>query len=154
MCIYIELEDADAAEKELRDLAEFISAYGLESARGRIHWGRAKVEELRGDYEAAIDFYRKNLELNPNEVVMHRDIGRCYRELGQNEKAVESLEKMFRIYPDNPTANYEAALAHHEMGNRAKAMEHLEKALDRWKNADPVYKPAQEARATFAEWNS
>jgi tetratricopeptide (TPR) repeat protein len=109
---------------------------------------------LRGNYETAIDFYRKNLELNPNQVTRHRDIGRCYRKLGQFEKAMASLEQVFRIYPGNPTANYEAALAYHEMGNREKAMERLQKALERWKNADPVYKPASEARATLAEWNS
>lgn len=42
----------------------------------------------------------------------------------------------------------------HEMGDREKALEHLQKALDRWKDADPVYKPASEARATLADWTS
>jgi tetratricopeptide (TPR) repeat protein len=154
MCIHIELEDADAAEKEVNDLETFIDNFQLEAERGWIFYGRGKVEELRGNYDSAIDLYQKNLELNPTLVTRHRDIGRCYRKLGQYEKAVASLENVFRIYPGNPTANYEAALTNHEMGNQQKAMEHLQKALDRWKNADPTYKPASEAQATLASWNS
>jgi tetratricopeptide (TPR) repeat protein len=154
MCIYIELDDADKTEEEVEALEAFIDTYQLESERGSVYWGRGKVAELRGDYEAAIEFYRKNLELNPSRVTMHRAIGRCYRKLGWNEEALASLEKMLKIYPGNPTANYQAALAHRAMGNEQAAMECLQKALDRWKDADPVYKPAREARATLAEWGS
>jgi tetratricopeptide (TPR) repeat protein len=152
MCIYIELEDADNAEKELEAVEAFIDTYQMEGERGWVFWGRANVEEFRGNYETAIEFYQKNLELNPGKTTMHREIGRCYRKLGQNKEALASLEKMLKIYPGNPTANYEAALAHHAMGNEQAAMEHLQKALDRWKNADPTYKPAKEARATLAQW--
>jgi len=152
-CIYIELEDADKAEKALMEFESFIEAYHVESERGWIHWGRAKVAELRGEHETAIELYQKNLDMNPSEITMHREIGRCYRKLDQNEKALESLERLLLIYPGNPTANYEAALAHKALGNQAKAEACLQKALDRWKDADPIYDPAQRARATLAEWS-
>jgi tetratricopeptide (TPR) repeat protein len=154
MLIYIELEDADATEKQVNELETFINAFQLESERGWVHYGRGKVEEFRGNYETAIDFYRKSLELNPTRVVRHTDIGRCYRKLGQYQQAVPSLQRVFEIFPGNPTANYEAALVHHENGDQKKAMAHLKKALDRWKNADATYKPAREARATLADWTS
>jgi tetratricopeptide (TPR) repeat protein len=154
MCVYIELEDADAVEKRVDDLEAFINSFQLETERGWIHYGRGKVAEFRRDYETAIEFYAKNLELNPTRVMRHADIGRCYRKLGQYEKAVAALQNVFEIFPGNPTANYEAALAYHEMGDPEKAMQHLQKALDRWRNADPVYKPAREARATLADWTS
>jgi tetratricopeptide (TPR) repeat protein len=152
MCIYVELKDADRAERAVEGLEEWIETFQYEALRGWAFWGQAKVEELRGDYAEAIRLYEKNLAVNPESYSMHRDIGRCYRKLGQNEKAVESVEEILKIYPNDPRSNYEIALAHHELGNGQRATECLEKALSVWKNADPVFEPAQEARATSEEW--
>ena len=48
--------------------------------------------------------------------------------------------------------DYELALVYAELGNQDKAAEHMNIALDIWKDADPVYKPAQKARAALEEW--
>ena len=43
------------------------------------------------------------------------------------------------------------ALLFEARGDTAKAVEHLETAMTVWGNADPVYKPAQDARGKLAE---
>ena len=40
-----------------------------------------------------------------------------------------------------------------EMDQLKKAIEHLDIVMETWKNADPIYKPAIEARQKWAEWN-
>ncbi len=51
-------------------------------------------------------------------------------------------------------ARYEMALVYADMGDREKALEHLQVALDIWKDADPEFKPLQEARQKLAELSS
>jgi tetratricopeptide (TPR) repeat protein/tRNA A-37 threonylcarbamoyl transferase component Bud32 len=154
LCVYVELEDPDKIEETLKQLKTYIDTYNVGHLRGEAYWAEGEMQEARGDYEAAIASYQRKLEEDPTDVSMHRSIGRCQRKLGQHEAAKSSIERMLQIYPNNAIANYELALVYHEMGNPSKAIEHIRKALDRWKNADPVYQPAQEALATLAEWES
>jgi tetratricopeptide (TPR) repeat protein len=112
------------------------------------------MEEDRGNYEAAIAAYRRQLGEDPTAVLIHRSIGRCQRKAGQYDAAKTSLERVLRIYPNNALTNYEMALVYDGLGDQTKALEHLNRAMERWNNADAVYKPAQEARAKLAEWQS
>jgi hypothetical protein len=50
--------------------------------------------------------------------------------------------------------NFEIAKSYYANHNRNKALEHLEIALNVWENADPIYKPAIEARSKWTEWNA
>jgi len=154
LCVYIELEDPDKTEEALKQLTAYVNTRNIGQLRGELYWAEGEMEEARGNYEAAIASYERKLLEDPTGVLMHRSIGRCQRKLGQYEAAKSSIEKTLQIYQNNALANYEIALVYHEMGDRAKAMEHLRKALDRWKNADAVYMPAQEALATLAVWES
>lgn len=152
--IYNALEDATNAAKALTELRTAIDTYQWERIRDEAWIGEGEIEEALGNYDKAIRCYEENLKLSPTNHVMHRNIGRCLRRLKQNDKAIIALEKMLKIYPNDPKTHYELALVYHDMGDTAKAMKHLQKALDRWKNADPGFSPAEKARATLAEWES
>ena len=54
--------------------------------------------------------------------------------------------------PFHPEAHYEMALLNSDRGKTNKALEHSNVALEIWKDADPEFKPAQEARAKLAAW--
>jgi len=154
LCVYVELEDPDKIEEALKQLTDYIDTRNLGHLRGEAYWAEGEMEEDRGNYEAAIRSYQRKLGEDPTHVMMHRSIGRCQRKSGQYEAAKSSIEKPLQIYPNNALANYEMALAYRGMGNQAKALEHIRRAMERWNNADAVYQPAQEARATLAEWES
>ena len=68
--------------------------------------------------------------------------------------AVEFLEKSAKYQPYDGKVNYELALAYQAAGRHKKATQHLDQALEVWKNADPTYKTAAEARATKRDWQA
>jgi tetratricopeptide (TPR) repeat protein len=131
-----------------------IQAFRLEMARIEIFKAQGKIHELRDEYEQAILSYQKMLELDPTDSTINRSIGRCYRMLKDFKKAEEYMHKTLKIYSFGPITNYEMALVYYDMGKKTKALEYLEKALSVWKEADPEYKPAKEAREKLAEWKS
>jgi tetratricopeptide (TPR) repeat protein/predicted Ser/Thr protein kinase len=154
ICVYVELEDPDKIEEALSQLTTYIDTHDIGHLRGEAYWAEGEMEEARGNYEAAIESYRRNLGEDPTSVLMHRSIGRCQRKLGQFEAAKASLEKPLQIYPNNALTNYEMALVYHGMGDQTMALEHIKRAMERWQDADATYKPAQKARVLLAEWES
>ena len=76
-----------------------------------------------------------------------------HRLLGDNEKSIEIFNQLLLSEPRSGELNLEIAKGYYADGNRKKAFEHIGTALDTWKNADAIYKPAIEARARWAEWN-
>jgi tetratricopeptide (TPR) repeat protein len=154
LAIYLELEDADNAEKAIEGAEAAIQAFRLEAARALILGAQGKIHEIRSEYEQAILSYQKRLELEPTAVAVNMFIGRCYRMLKEFKKAEEYVQKTLKIYPFGPNTNYEMALVYYDMGKKTKALEHLKRALFVWEEADPEYKPAKKAREKLAEWES
>jgi len=152
LIIYLELEDADNAEKAIEEVELCIKNLGFEMLRSLIFYAKGRIHEIRGEYEQAILMYQKVLELQPTGVSTNMQIGRCYRKMGEFKKAEELIQKTLKILPFYPKAHYEFALLYEDMGKKEKAMEHLKITLDIWKDADPEYKPAQKAREKLKEW--
>jgi tetratricopeptide (TPR) repeat protein len=148
------MEDPDKIEAALAQLNTYIESRDAGHLRGEAYWAEGEMEEDRGNYEAAIAAYRRQLGEDPTAVLIHRSIGRCQRKAGQYEAARASIAKVLNVYPNNALTNYEMALVYHGLGDPAKAVEHLNRAMERWNNADATYKPAQEARAKLAQWQS
>ena len=61
------------------------------------------------------------------------------------------MEKSRGVIPSGPHSLYELALVAAESGDTATAVERLESALEVWKDADPEFKQAREAREKLAE---
>ena len=80
-----------------------------------------------------------------------RDIGRCYRKLGDLDKAEDYLNDARRVVPADPWVLYELALVAAESGDVDVAVELLESALEVWVDADPEFRYAREAREKLAE---
>ena len=154
MAIYFQLEDPDGIEEALKGLRLYVANHHAEHLRDDMVWAEGIMEEAGGNYEAAIRAYKGKVELDPTEFGVHRYIGRCYRKLGRHDEAINSLERVIAVYPKRGPTNYELALVYLEIGDRARAMEYLEKALDRWKNADSDFEPANTARQTLSDLRS
>ncbi len=148
------MEDADNAQKALDEFEPFIEVSAFESYRNWIFYAQGRVHEMKGEYEQALLSYEKWLDFDPTAWYTHRRIGRCYRYLQDFAKAEEYVKRTLELAPFGPIARYEMALVYADMGDREKALEHLQVALDIWKDADPEFKPAQEARQKLAELSS
>jgi tetratricopeptide (TPR) repeat protein len=152
--VYLELDQADSAEVYLQKLMPFIDAYQIEQLRQNVYFAQGRIAEIRGDYAKAIEDFQKQSAINPTEAFVHYLIGRCQRKLGDYANAETSLAKTLKIYPNDPDALYELALLQSDRGEKEKAIATLDKALDVWKDADPVFKRARDARDTRARWTS
>lgn len=149
--IYVELEDADSIAMALDGIDRFIRAFGLEDARFLHTYGLGKVSEIRGDFGQAIAQYEATLELQPSDIRVHIDIGRCYRELARFEEAKTHVARVLATHPSSPLAHYEMALAFLAAGERQEALEHLGAALEAWSEAEPGYERARQAREKLSE---
>ncbi len=149
--IYLALENADSAEAAAQGVDAFIEAFAVEVLRPKMLEAQGRIQEMRGQYEAAIESYRRQLELDPVDVGINTDLGRCYRLLGDDDKAEEHLERTLTVQPSSGRALLQLGLVHADRGDSEQAVEALGRALEVWADADPNYKPAQEARAKYAE---
>ena len=109
--------------------------------------------ESEGDYHEALSTYIESSALFPRHYDLRKSIGKMHRLLGDNEKSIEIFKQLLLPSPRSGELNFEVAKSYYADGNRKKAFEHIGIALDTWKNADAIYKPAIEARARWAEWN-
>ena len=154
MYIYLELGDINNAEKAVSEVGEFIKELKVEALQPIIVNASGEINELRGEYEHAIRNYQEVLILLPNALAVNTRLGRCYRKTQDLKKAEEYVQKTLKIHPYWPGANYEMALIYYDMGKKEEALEYLKKTLQIWKNADPEYKKAAEARELLNDWES
>jgi len=152
--IYLQLEDPDSVEAALEGVDRWIQALGLEAFRPMYVFAHGRMLEMRGDCAEAIVSYRRTLELWPSGLEPHVDIGRCHRKLQQFAEAEAELTRYLEVRPYDPLAHYEIALVYADQGDREQALAHLGLALDVWRDADPGYTPAREAREKLAELSS
>jgi predicted TPR repeat methyltransferase len=108
----------------------------------------------RGDHQAALDFFRRSLAINPRSVPLHLNIGNVLRALKRPEEAIASYDRALSLKADYAEAynnratvlrdlkRYEEALASAERAiaikpnymeahlNRAHALTHLNRPED------------------------
>jgi tetratricopeptide (TPR) repeat protein len=149
--LYLKLKNVDEAAKRLPAIEKFIKEKKVEQLMGFIYSSKGKINELRGEYRQAIENFQSQLKINPSKTDINRDLGGCYRHLKQYKEAEEMIKKTLKVDPFDPKANYELALVYLDQGEKEKAITYLKVALDVWKNADPNFKPAQQALQKMAE---
>jgi tetratricopeptide (TPR) repeat protein len=108
--------------------------------------GRARIAELKGEWELALEQNRAYLLANPADPVIHTAIAGNLRELGDYEEAEHSVRETLRLIPAGANALVELSRIYAAQGDVAEAEAALQQALTIWAAADPEYKPAAEAR--------
>lgn len=151
--VAIELDDTAGIERAIAGMDTLISTLGLESLRPPALRGRGYLLELRDACDQAIVAYKRALDLEPTNVAINLDIGRCYRRLAQYDTAQAHLDHVLGVEPFAPVSSLEAAKVSAARGDTARALEHLDRALRVWERADPDYAPAREARELQASLN-
>ncbi len=73
---------------------------------------RAKTLFLMGDVEASVLTYRRVLQLDPNNIIAHTQLGRLLLLSGQPREALIYLEHAQRIEPRNPLIYRNRLIAH------------------------------------------
>lgn len=144
--VYLEAGDFDKTKELLPKLELLIKTFGLQQIKIIIFSAKADLNEKTGQYQEAIDFYEKTLQLIPTAMELQRSIGYCYRKLGKMKKAKEFLDIALKYKPFNPYANFEVAQYYFDIKNISEGQKYLKIALDIWKDADLDFAPAIKAK--------
>jgi tetratricopeptide (TPR) repeat protein len=67
----------------------------------------------KGDYDKAIEYYHKAIELKPDDAVAYYNLGCAYDNKGDYDKAIKSYNKAIELKPDD-------AVAYNNRGNAYK----------------------------------
>jgi len=97
---------------------------------------RAAAHVARGRYTAAVEEYRKALEVTPNDATVHNKLGICYQHLGSDAQARREYDRALQIDP-----------GYAEVWNNIGT---LEQAGRRFKPAVRAYKKAIETKPGLA----
>lgn len=93
----------------------------------------------QGDFEHAVNMYRRALDINPNNAEVHTNWGSCLLSLGEVEEAKERFRKAIELQPD-------LAVAHCNLGIVLLRQNRSEEAAEEQREAiriDPDFAPAR-----------
>ncbi|HLJ55947.1 MAG TPA: tetratricopeptide repeat protein [Chthonomonadaceae bacterium] len=109
-------------------LSEFKTALRLAPRDATILRWIGFLELERQNYQAAREPLERAVQLDPNSVVAHLDLGNVYDGLKQYPSALEEFRKVTRLKPDSADAFYDIGLTYSKLGRWAEAAEALNNA--------------------------
>lgn len=133
--IHMALGEQDAAEDAF---ARFQQVFPGEEdvAQARLFAGEGEQHKRQGDYKAALESYRKALEIAPRNVDIWNGVAGVHFQFGNPGAALDAFENAIAANPDDPAARRGrvdalTALAGNalEAGDREAANEFLDRAL-------------------------
>jgi tetratricopeptide (TPR) repeat protein len=90
--------------------------------------GSAKMEE--NDFEKAIEYFEKVLEIVPNHVQAILDRGVANLNTTRLDSALLDFERVLQLEPDNPFALNNRGVTYFQMGDKSKACKDWKKVRD------------------------
>lgn len=86
-------------------------AYALAPTENGVVNNYANILSDLGDYAKSIELRQASLAMDPNHLMHHAMIGRCYRGMGEYQKAIEYLTPMVAKYPAESEIKLQLAFA-------------------------------------------
>jgi tetratricopeptide (TPR) repeat protein len=80
--------------------------------------------------QEAIECYRKAIELDPNNAIIHNDLGLSLHYQGKDEEAIECYQKAIELDPNNATIHSNLGLSLHNQGQDTEAIKCYRKAIE------------------------
>ncbi len=108
--------------------------------------GLGGVALKRGDFETAQGFFRKSLEISPEDPAAAYNVGEIFFSNQKIDEAIAYFELALKIKSDWPKAYHRLGLAYLNKGDFPKALENLKKFLE----LDPQNPEAASVKASIA----
>lgn len=96
-------------------------------AKAREHFEKGLQFSLKGEYEAAIEEYKKSLEFNPSIPEVHNNLGFAYLDKGDIDDAIAEQKRALELNPDLANGYYGLALALEKKND-------IDGAINAWKS--------------------
>ncbi len=130
------LIDLDIAERKLDEARRRVSLLlaGPNAASATAKLGL--IEQVAGNYRAAVEQYRKVLQTNPREVFVLNSLAYILAEFMENPaEALRYAQAAKELAPENAAVDDTLGWTYYKIGSYPKAVEHLELAVERGASA-------------------
>ena len=152
--IQLDRGDIASAQQSLSDLRALDQAFGGDapSRLARIRWAEGRIAELEdGDCRRALASYQAARELLPQSSMYRAWLAACQTSMEHWEEAEPEIAWLLERFPGSAKIRQLAGWHYAQRGRTADAIAELEIALSYWSEADPDYRPAQEAGSLLEE---
>lgn len=132
------------------ETAEELNKNGTSISQAETFYGMANYYYSTGDFQKAVELYKKSAALRPKWVKPYNGLGASFRQMGNFEGAASAYRTALTLSPssDLTEATYlnNLAATYFAIGNLTKAAEHYEKALKlhptatRYKHIAEIYR--------------
>ena len=141
---YALVEEWDKMNDMIDNLSPLIESYGINFLTIFLHDGRGDYYQQHKEYDKAIEFYNKGLEISSahtwDTLVQ---LGKVYRKKGDYKMAEQTFIRAIDLIDSNAELYYEYAILKEELGELDESKIYIEKAYNLYKNADKQVKLAQ-----------
>lgn len=149
--IYADIGDTIRAREIQVHADSLLETLGFGTERAAVAYSRGRVAETRGDCTEALEHYRTALGIYSSHTRSLLAKARCERTLGRLADAERTVSALLSDSPAYPHGLVELAAVYRAMGRTGDARSRLRDALEIWRDADPDFVPAQQARRMLAE---
>ncbi len=133
----------DSADAKAEAVTDANLALSIRPGLSAPHFVLGSFAELRNDIPTAIAEYRAALTVDPDDIPVHANLGRCLLETGHPEWAAGEFLKVLEHHPGDLGAMTNLGNASLMAGRNREAIEHFKHAL----SLDPNWAPAREGLA-------
>ncbi|MFH1288366.1 MAG: tetratricopeptide repeat protein [bacterium] len=112
----------------------------LDTTDAEIHFDYGVFCRDRGMWELAQEEFEKVLTLDPNSGNGHYGLGITYKVQGKYDEAVSEFEEAIRIFEEGENEELNLAHTYYELGLIACDLKQEDKSLNRFKQANRLYK--------------
>lgn len=81
-------------------------------------------------YDQATREFQRVLQIDPNNVVAHNELGRSYYQMGKPKEAISSYQEAIRMAPNYLDAHYNLAFAYMKEGSKGLAATQFKKVIE------------------------
>jgi Flp pilus assembly protein TadD len=100
-----------------------------DSNDAQLFYQKGLKELWQENWSAALTFFQKVIEKNPQDADAWVVVGYCYSKLGRYQDAIESYKQAIRIKPDDAMAHYNLGFAYGNLGRYQDAIEAFKQAV-------------------------
>ncbi len=105
------------------------NALAADSNDAQLFYQKGLKELWQENWSAALTFFQKAKEKNPQDADVWVYLGHCYGKLGHYQDAIEAYKQAIRIKPDYAGAHYNLGNAYRELGRYQNAIESFKQAI-------------------------
>jgi len=95
-----------------------------------IYLKKADSCEKKGQYDKAVSFMQKIIELRPEDAVAYYRLGFDYENTGMNEEAIDAYKKAIKFDDSNLNAQFRLGILYSKSDSHNEAITHLKKARE------------------------